>query len=132
MKLKVTDYSLQPDLFDAIRRYYVLLHMIFESPVYKIFETPTSQIYRQAQRLMQASQPLAMGSKVIAEITCAKCQAINKVQLNLAKGIPVEEGCIRYPTGGELACSNCGQVMNLVELRRQVEMQAKREVVLDG
>ena len=131
MKLKVTAYSLDPDLFDAIRRYYILLQMTFESPVYKVFETPTSQIYRQAQRLMQGVQPLAMGGKVIAEIQCLKCQAVNRVQLNLEKGIPIEEGCVRYPPGGQLACTNCGEVMNLAEVRRQVEMQAKREVVLN-
>ena len=105
--------------------------MTFESPVYKVFETPTSQIYRQAQRLMQGVQPLAMGGKVIAEIQCLKCQAVNRVQLNLEKGIPIEEGCVRYPPGGQLACTNCGEVMNLAEVRRQVEMQAKREVVLN-
>ena len=46
MGLRITDYSLQPELDDAITRYYTLLHMTFASNIYKLFETPGSQIYR--------------------------------------------------------------------------------------
>jgi len=132
MKLKVTDYSQTPDLLDAIRRYHILMQMTFESAVYKMFETPTSQIYRMAQQAQQVGVPVPIGAMVIAELECAKCHAQQKVQLNFDKGVPLQDGCIRYPQGDELPCPNCGYVLKLMGLRRQVEMQAKREVVFDG
>lgn len=46
MRLQITDYSKTPELDDAITRYYTLLRMSFETNIYKIYETPTSQIYR--------------------------------------------------------------------------------------
>ena len=46
MKLYVTDYSSTPELANAIRRYYTLLQMTFATNIYKIFETPSSQIIR--------------------------------------------------------------------------------------
>ncbi|MFH1756249.1 MAG: hypothetical protein ABIA59_11175 [Candidatus Latescibacterota bacterium] len=49
MRLKITDYSKDKNLLDAIHRYHTLLQMTFAGPpIYKVFETPTSQIYRTA------------------------------------------------------------------------------------
>jgi hypothetical protein len=45
--LEITDYSKNPELADAITRYHVLLQMTFETTnIYKLFETPSSQIFR--------------------------------------------------------------------------------------
>ena len=44
--LLVTDYGEHAELANAIRRYYVLLHMTFDTNIYKLFETTTSQIVR--------------------------------------------------------------------------------------
>jgi ATP-dependent protease ClpP protease subunit/Zn ribbon nucleic-acid-binding protein len=131
MRLKVTDYSQSSELYDAIRRYHILLQMTFESDLYKVFETPNSQLYR-ARQVQQVAQPLSMGAKVIAGVECAKCHTQHKVQMNLEPGVSIEDGCVRYPEDDNLGCSNCGQVMNLAMIRRQVEMQTKREVVLNG
>jgi ClpP class serine protease len=132
MRLKITDYSTEPDLFDAIRRYHTLLQMTFDSAIYKVFETPSSQIYRFASQGVQpAPQPISIGRKAIAEVECGRCHAHHKLQLNLERGVMLEEGCLRYPKGDSLPCPECGQELNLAELRRQVEMQTKREVVLD-
>ena len=46
LKLKITDYSKNADLNDAILRYYTLLRMTFETNIYKLIETVDSQIYR--------------------------------------------------------------------------------------
>ncbi|MDR2704712.1 MAG: hypothetical protein LBC02_02930 [Planctomycetaceae bacterium] len=46
LRLQITDYSKNNDLFDAINRYYILLQMSFDADIYKIYETPTSQIYK--------------------------------------------------------------------------------------
>jgi hypothetical protein len=45
--LEITDYTTDPELADAIRRYHVLLQITFDTTgIYKMFETPQSQIYR--------------------------------------------------------------------------------------
>ncbi len=45
--LEVMDFSKAPELADAIRRYQVLLQMTFDGTgIYKLFETPISQIQR--------------------------------------------------------------------------------------
>jgi hypothetical protein len=130
MRLRATDYSGQHDLFDAIRRYHTLLQMTFDSNIYKIFETPSSQIYRfRLQAGAGAPQPISVGNKAIAQLECAKCHAALKIQMNFDPGIPLESGCIAYPPSDTLACPSCGLDLNLSEMRRQVEMQAKREVV---
>ena len=46
MKLKITDYRENSELYDAITRYYTLLQMSFETNIYKVIETPESQIYK--------------------------------------------------------------------------------------
>jgi hypothetical protein len=133
MRLKVTDYSGQPDLFDAIRRYHTLLQMTFDSAIYKIFETPTSQIYRfNAQQGQGAALPVSVGNKAIAQIECGQCHTSLKVQLNFDRGTPLEPGCIAYPPSDILKCPTCGSEHNLLAMRRQVEMQMKREVVRDA
>jgi hypothetical protein len=55
--LEITDYSTDPELVDAIRRYHVLLQMTFDTTgIYKVFETSQSQIYRFA-----VSQQIQLG-----------------------------------------------------------------------
>ena len=66
MRLKITDYSSNRDLADAIRRYHVLLQMTFESNIYKVFETTDSQIYRFLS--MPAPAPQQTGISVPVEI----------------------------------------------------------------
>ncbi len=46
MKLKITDYSKDKDLNDAVTRYYTLLQMTFASNMYKIYETADSQVVK--------------------------------------------------------------------------------------
>ncbi len=55
--LEIHDYSKTADLADAIRRYHVLLQITFDgSGVYKLVETPTSQVHRMmAQAIVPAA-----------------------------------------------------------------------------
>jgi hypothetical protein len=47
MRLEIMDYSEQPELCEAIQRYFTLLQILFDSTnLYKIFETTNSQILR--------------------------------------------------------------------------------------
>lgn len=129
MRLSITDYSKQPDLADAIRRYHVLLQMTFgTTSIYKLFETRDSQIYR----FLVAQGPVkGMGDpdKAVADIPCDGCKTVHKVQANLRKGVPLKLGCLPFPADNKLKCQECGREMNLTAVRRQIEMQAKKPLV---
>jgi len=129
MGLKISDYTTQPELFDAIRRYHTLLQMTFDSAIYKVFETAKSQIYR--MRAAEQQGPLLNPEHVIVEVGCGKCGEKIKVQLNFAKGQTLEPGCIAYPKDDLLKCPNCGEEHNLSGMRKKVEMDLKKGVVLE-
>lgn len=132
MRLRITDYSQQADLADAIRRYYTLLQMTFATNIYKVFETPTSQVYRFIMQQVPPPQspPASAEAEVaIIEAKCGKCNTPNRVQANLGKSRPLQAGCVAFPTNNKLTCPNCGAEMDLADARRQIEGQAKKPVV---
>jgi ClpP class serine protease len=134
MKLKITDYSEQPDLCDAIRRYYTLLQMTFSSNVFKIFETPASQIMR-----LEAIEkvgfpgltPAGLQQMQSAEIgvRCGKCNSEIKIHAPFAVGVPVPHGVIPFPADNKIECPNCGTEHDLTDARRQIELQSGKKVV---
>lgn len=139
MKLRITDYSEQKDLCDAIRRYYTLLQMTFSSNVFKIFETPTSQIMRleaiQNMSLPGLGGPTApLGGRPALQaaeinIECGKCKTQIKVHAPLEVGAPAPAGSFPFPADNKLKCPNCGTEHNLAEARRQIEAQAGKPIV---
>lgn len=128
LKVKITDYATIHDLDDAIKRYYTLLRMTFENTaIYKIFETPDSQIYR----FVASPTPLPIkGKSVLLDITCKKCGNKVKVQANLEKGVPLQEGAIPFPVSNNiLKCSNCKTEHSLMALREQIEAQTGKKML---
>ena len=131
MRLKVTNYTKDVDLCDAIRRYYTLLRMGFDmTSMYKLFETPTTQIYR------FASPPVALpagrpGSADVAQIDlpCPRCKNGIRIQANMGKKQPLQEGSVPFPADNKLRCSNCGLELDLGGIRKQLEAQNKKQVV---
>jgi hypothetical protein len=132
MRLKITDYSKSPDLFDAIRRYRALLQMTFATNIYKVIETPGSQIYRFITPQAEPAAANPEEAKVaIFEVTCQQCQQVTKVQASLGEPQPLQEGNLPYPANDVLNCPQCGAEINLSDARRQIEAQAKRPVVVE-
>lgn len=134
MKLKITDYSEQPDLADAIRRYFVLLQMTFaNTPVYKIFETPTSQIMSFAAPQVQQipnSLPVQVDLETAQiEVDCPNCKNKINVQANLNKAQPIESGAITFPQDNKLKCPNCRTEINVINIRQQIEAQSRKKIV---
>ncbi len=129
MRLRVTDYSKQPGLYDAIQRYHTLLQMTFATSIYKVFETPVSQIYRFIGP--PAPAPTAQGADVaaIVEVGCGKCGKKTKVQANLGEARPLQPGAAPFPPNNVFRCPGCGAQTDLGDLRRQLEVQAKKPVV---
>ncbi len=128
LRLKITDYSHSPDLYDAIRRYHTLLQMTFASNMYKLFETATSQVYRFVSQGAPAPQERP-GEICIVEVNCV-CTTVSKIQVNLGQAHPLQEGCQPFPADGIFKCPSCGAPHNLADLRRQLEMQTKRSVMV--
>jgi hypothetical protein len=131
MGLKITTYG-KDDLGDAIRRYYTLLQMTFATNIYKIFETPDSQIMRfiAPQTPPPGGGPAASADVAFFDVKCGKCVQVTKVQANLGKPAPLQSGCVPFPKNNSLACPNCGMVTDIGDARRQLEAQTKKPVVL--
>ncbi|HEX7422928.1 MAG TPA: hypothetical protein VF311_03435 [Terriglobales bacterium] len=130
MRLRITDYSQQAELADTIRRYYTLLQMTFATSCYKMFETPTSQVYRFIMQQVPQPAPASAGAEVaIIEAKCGKCNTPTRVQANIGQARPLQAGCVAFPANNKLTCPNCGAEMDLADARRQIEGQAKKPVV---
>jgi hypothetical protein len=128
MRLKVVDYGRNPDLSDAIKRYYTLLRMTFDTNIYKLFETPISQIYR---FLSPPAPPQAKptGELAMVDFQCPKCQNVSRIQANLSKSRPLQKGAVPFPKDNVFICPNCGTQSNLVGFRNQIEAQTKKNIV---
>ncbi len=127
MGLRIVDYSEQAELADAIRRYYTLLQMTFAGNIYKLVETPTSQVYR----FMGAQVPAPPDGAELAfvDAKCSKCGKALRVQANLGRSQPTQPGALPFPADNRLTCPTCGNLIDLSEARRQIEAQAKKQVV---
>jgi hypothetical protein len=132
MGLRITDYSKNKPLAEAVRRYHTLLQMTFDSTdIYKLFETPTSQIQRftrQAALPTPQTAVVQQADSVVIDVKCNKCQAQSKVQANLTK-CPLQPGVKPFPKDNKLRCPTCGTELDLTGARRQIEMQFKRPVI---
>jgi hypothetical protein len=137
MRLKITNYSSDPELSDAITRYYTLVQMTFASNIYKIYETVGSQIMKgitpiPALPLQQLQQVLggAHAQSVSFSLQCHQCGTVTKVQANFQPGQPLQPGHILFPSNHKLKCPKCGLEHDLTATRRQIEAQSKRKVLL--
>jgi hypothetical protein len=141
MQLKITDYSKVHVLAEAIRRYYTLLQMIFASNVYKVFETPTSQIHRylippaaiQGPPGIVTLPPMPKlgpgGGFAEIEVVCGNCNHTSTIQANIGKSQPLKSGSLPFPQDNIFRCPKCSAEHNLLDLRRQLEGQSKEPVV---
>ena len=130
MGLRITDYSKSPDLADALVRYNTLLQMTFATNIYKIFETPESQILRfTLQAGVPLPQPARESDAAMLDFQCGNCKASSRIQANLEKSQPIQPGSHPFPSDNKFRCPHCGAENDLSEARRQIEAQAKKPVV---
>jgi len=129
MRLKITDYSQQPQLAEAIRRYHTLLQIMFSSTnIYKVFETAQSQIYRFVSVAVAPPQTGQQPDVAFIELQCSSCKTQSKIQANLAKA-PIQPGALRFPADNKFKCPGCGAEIDLSDARRQIEVQSKKPLV---
>ncbi|MBG9603535.1 Clp protease ClpP [Cytobacillus firmus] len=130
MKLKIVDYSKDEELADAIRRYYTLLKLTFESNVYKVYETVDSQIFKSINN-GGISQPDAqpIPKSIPVQIECGNCSNPMDVQANLGEEQPLEEGYLPFPPNNILKCTKCPIELDITQIRKQIESQTGLPVV---
>lgn len=131
MRLQITDYSKTPELDDAITRYYTLLRMSFETNIYKIYETPTSQIYRSINTATPPTpvQPPILPNPLIIDFNCGKCHSKSRIQINFEKDFPLQPETILFPKDNLFRCPSCGAESDLLGLRQQLEAQTHKSIV---
>ncbi len=129
MRLKVTDYTQNPDLNDAISRYYALLQLTFATNIYKLYETPDSQIIKAFNPLAGIQPQPQQAEMAVLDVQCNRCGAKLKVQANLDQPKPLAPGNLAFPADNKLRCPSCGIVSDVTGLRRQLEAQFKKRVV---
>jgi len=139
MRLKITDYSKDAELGDAIARYYALLQMTFATNIYKLYETPSSQILKTLlpppglQQLPlgvpPGVQPIAGGGKAYMNFVCTNCKTVTPLQANLGQPQPLDPGRALFPKDNKLQCPKCGKIHDLATVRKQLETQSKLPVV---
>ena len=127
MRLLVTDYSQQAELAAAITRYYALLQMTFATNLYKIYETPDTQIVKFL--VPQVPTPAQSPNVVIFDLQCHNCKTSSKIQADLGTKQPLQPGCMAFPQNNKFQCPKCGVEHDLTDARRQLEAQAKKPVV---
>ena len=134
MRLRISDYSKDPALNDAILRYYTLLQMTFATNLYKIFETSDSQVMRFLAPQLPSPQQVGVGlpppgDAVVFDYGCNKCSNRTKIQANLLKGVPLAPGCVPFPENSKFRCPRCGTEHNLADTRRQIEAQFRKPLI---
>ena len=107
MKLQITDYSTNAALNEAITKYYTLLRMTLDSTsIYKIVETPETQVHRHSQQVgVPAPQNLPRNmNHVIIDFECPKCKTKSKIQAKFIKDDKLQPGAVPYPKNDIFVC----------------------------
>lgn len=138
MRLDITDYTSDPDLSDAIRRYYTLLQMTLQSNVFKLFETPDSQVMRM-ETMVAAAMPgmgvVPPGTQVnaaLVNVGCARCKREVQVHAAFEPGATKPPNAVLFPANNKLICRGCGNALDLTDARRTIEAQAGRPILSGG
>lgn len=131
LRLKISNYSKDENLNDAIVKYYALLRMSFETNIYKIIETTETQIYRFVAVPAQGAQPIPPNQKIDGiDLKCPKCKENIRIQINLDKTESLKPGHVPYPVDDNvLICPKCKAQSNLTQLRLQIESQTGKKIV---
>ena len=118
--------------FDSLRYWATLLKMFFDSTnVFKVYETPESQIYRNIpiQGVPQQEIPPQNINQAEVGIQCPQCKNEIKLQANFKENIPVKAGMIKMPKEDKIQCPNCKKEIDLVDLKKTIEGQVRRRIV---
>lgn len=132
MRLLITDYSKTPELNEAIIRYYTLLRMTMDTTaMYKMVETPETQVMRWSQPMNVEPPKIdpAAANNVIIDFLCPKCKTKSKIQAKFAKEAKTQPGIIPFPKNDIFTCGQCHLQSNLSSARLQIEAQTGKKII---
>lgn len=137
MELMITDYSEIPDLADAIRRYKILLQLTFDTTnIYKIYETPKSQIISQVNVPVITpvqGTPLPIPAQDVksldVDFKCNACQYVTKIQARFTKAEPLKSGFMNFPPSNKFRCKGCQVEHDINGVRQNIERQFGKKIV---
>ena len=129
MGLRISNFSADTNLCDAINRYYALLKISFQSPVYKIFETLDGCIELHMGKNKAAPANANLADSVIVEFSCPKCKHAKVIQANFKPNLPLAMGAEMFPQNNIVKCNVCGAETNLLALRQRIESESGRSII---
>ncbi len=129
--LKITDFSADAKLNEAILRYYTLLRMSFETNLYKVFETTKTQIEKfLVQQVIQGGSHPNQVEKAETDFKCSNCNQISKIQLNFLSNTALKPGNLPYPIKDDIfVCPHCKSQHNIKPMKLALEAQLGKKVV---
>lgn len=108
--------------------------MSFETNVYKLYETPESQIYRSisTQPLIQQlpiAPPQVIPNPSHVQFQCPNCNQVSTLQANFEKNFPLSKGCEPFPKDNNFKCSKCNNTIDISDIRNSLEGQVNKKIV---
>ena len=139
LKLEIINYSQDSNLNEAITRYFILLIMTFDmTSIFKIFETPTAYVIKQAIPNVPTPPPFPTSlnnlntqphNKALIQFICPACKQTVNVQGNFIQGIPLVSGHIAFPRNNKLVCPFCHQESDVFPIRMQIEAREGKKIL---
>lgn len=136
--LKITDFSKDKALNDAIQRFHVLTRLAFDAgQVYKLYETGASTIAKrfnipaamspqQAANVMQGLQKIDTAQ---VDVRCNRCGTVQPMQLDFTPGQALQPGRTRFPNVAKKPCPKCGAELGFASIRAGIEKQVGRQAL---
>jgi len=136
--LRVTRIDSAPQLADIVYRIQTVCRLLFETTSsFKIFATQDNKIFRQAVPVGEPIKIPHLQVPDVAEInqSCPKCGKKHKIYAKFVKNPNIDKdftkkGFMRFPNDAKITCS-CGYEIDLSGIKSQLEMQAKRKMIID-
>lgn len=132
LKLKITDYTENTALNDAITKYFILFAMTFDkSGIFKLYETTEKQIARFVNPPASVPKPMVREKHEVLNVpfVCPNCHQPVMLQGNFDNKTPIVPGAMHFPPNNILICPHCNSQHNLQILRMDIEAQIKRKIL---
>ena len=135
--LKITRVDNDPKLAEIVYRIQTVCRLLFENTTsFKIFATQDNKIFRQA---VPIGTPIKIPEKPIPDVAeikqkCLKCGKIYMIYAKLAPNPQIDidfknKGFIPFPKDAKIICK-CGFEIDLLGIKNQIEIQAKRKIIV--
>ncbi|GBD93103.1 serine dehydrogenase proteinase [bacterium BMS3Abin05] len=135
--LKVTKIDENQKLADIVYRIQTICRLLFDTTTsFKIFATQDNKIFRQAVPVGEPIKIPQMQTPDVVEIKqkCPKCGQPHKIYAKFVDNPRIDEdfkkkGFNPFPDNAKITC-NCGFEIDLSGIKNQIEIQARRKIIV--